>query len=547
MMANKEREQRILSILTKLVSLKSITGTESENLASEYIYEYIKDLEYFKKYPENCGLLAIEGDPFKRHIPFALIEGKRKDTVILSGHFDVVDEFDYGDIKHLAYDLGDKLEAAIARNSMNTQQAEDMESEGWIWGKGAADMKGGIAIHMELLAEYADKALSGGVEGSILFMPVCDEESYSLGMRNGVKLLARLGKERHLEYKLLINSEPTDLVGGKQIMYLGSVGKLMPVVLVQGISSHIGHCFDGFNPLSILSGIYAKTSNSLDFVDKYEREATMPPTWLKMRDLKENYDVSVPLRAGGYFTVMSLSTSPGDTMEKIRKISEEVCSREIAIFEDTYREFKKINSFETKEKLGLEPAVYDFSSLKAQLLKDRGEAFTAMYEAAYREIQGEVERGKLTYPDGTLLLMEKVMNFANFTRPVVLLAFAPPYYPAVYGGENARKAYETVSAESKTFNIEVEYQNYFMGISDNSYSAFDSEQNAASAVAEETPLWGDIYSIDFDAIARVQVPAVIYGPIGREYHKWSERVEKNSLLNVVPQITRKLIEQAWDF
>ena len=40
-------------------------------------------------------------------------------------------------------------------------------------------------------------------------------------------------------------------------------------------------------------------------MDLYEEEATMPPTWLKFRDLKEVYDVSIPTKAAGYFTVLS--------------------------------------------------------------------------------------------------------------------------------------------------------------------------------------------------------------------------------------------------
>lgn len=547
-------KDRILETLNELVRLKSRTGTEDENLASEYIYNYICDLDYFKKNKELCGLVPVKDDPIGRNIPYGLILGHSRSTVILSGHFDVVDEFDYGDAKQLAYTPGIELENMLKKNPMTAEQREDMESGDWIWGKGVADMKGGLAIHLELFSDYSDKALNDELEGSILFIGVPDEESYSYGMRAASAVISELAAKYSLDYKLLINPEPTDYVGGKQIMSLGSVGKIMPVVMAQGISSHIGHVFNGFNPLDILTGIYKRTNGNLDFSDTYEEEATMPPTWLKLRDLKDVYDVSIPLRAAGYFTVLSLSSAPDEIMEKIRNICVDVCKNENENWENIYSEYKKRDKFETREKLDFKPEVYTFSHLRAELSERYGDKFEKYYEASYENISRKLSDGTLNYPDATIELMSAVMDFANFTDPVVLVAFAPPYYPAVNGnlvkgkeGFNM-KAYNIISKLSAEFdNTKVDYKNYFIGISDNSYSAVTGNLNGIKKYAEETPLWGKLYSIDFDSIAQINVPAIIYGPLGREFHKWSERVNKKSLLNTVPYVTRKLIEQAWDF
>lgn len=546
-------EEKILKVLTELTALKSRTGSSDENLASDYIYEYIKGLEYFKAHSDNCGLAEIKSDPMKRHIPYGLIEGKSGSTVVLSGHFDVVDEFDYGDAKKLAYTIGEELEEALKSNPMTEDQKNDMDSGEWIWAKGAADMKGGLAIHMVLLEEFASKAMSGELEGSILFMPVPDEESYSCGMRRAAGLLADIKDKRNLDYKLLINPEPTDVVDGRQVMFLGTVGKLMPVIMVQGISSHIGHCFDGFNPLSILTGIYSRTNGSLAMVDKYKDEATMPPTWLKMRDLKDTYDVSIPLRAAGYFTVLSLNSGPDSILKKLADICKNVAEQEAEKLEHTYYQYKKINKFETKPELGLKPRVYSFNELTDELTARDGHRFAAFYEDAYRQIADDIALGRTNYPDGTISLMEKVLDFAGFTDPTVVIAFAPPYYPAVngnmVGGKEffAQKAYDVVAGLSAEEGLEVTYQNFFMGISDNSYTAVTGDEKGNRDFAAASPLWGQVYDIDFDAIKKVNVPAVIYGPVGKEYHKWSERVNKKSLLHTVPRVTRELIKQAWNF
>ena len=548
-----QMEEKILKILTELTALKSRTGTSEENSASDYIYEYIKGMEYFKKHSENCGLVEIESDPMKRHIPYGLVEGNSGNTVILSGHFDVVDEFDYGDAGELAYSIGKDLEDALKKNPMTEDQQRDMDSGEWIWAKGAADMKGGLAIHMVLLEEFSEQALKGELEGSVLFMPVPDEESYSCGMRRAAGLLADIRKKKKLDYKLLINPEPTDIVGDSQVMFLGTVGKTMPVIMVQGISSHIGHCFDGFNPLSVLTGIYQKTNGSLYFTDKYKDEATMPPTWLKMRDLKDVYDVSIPLRAAGYFTVLSLNSAPNSIMEKLSAICSHVAQEEAEKLEYTYAQYKKINRFETKPSLGLRPKVYTFNRLRDELTERYGDRFCRFYDRVYGEISDAIASGITNYPDGTISLMEKVLDFAGFTDPVVLLAFAPPYYPAVNGnmvnGKEffAKKAYDIVAGISAEEGVDVTYQNFFMGISDNSYTAVTGEDAGNGDFAAATPLWGHVYNIDFAAIKKISVPSIIYGPIGKEYHKWSERVNRKSLLCTVPRVTRELIKQAWHF
>ena len=546
-------EEKILKILTELTALKSRTGTSDENLASEYIFNYISGLEYFKAHRENCGLAEIESDPLKRRIPYGFIRGKSGRTVILGGHFDVVDEFDYGDARKLAYNIGEELEEALKKNPMTEEQKHDMDSGEWIWAKGAADMKGGLAIHMALLEEFSVKATSGELEGSVLFIPVPDEESYSLGMRTAAELLAEMKEKRALDYKLLINPEPTDMVDGRQIMFLGTVGKLMPVIMVQGISSHIGHCFDGFNPLSVLAGIYQQTNGSLDFVDKYKDEATMPPTWLKMRDLKEVYDVSIPLRAAGYFTVLSLNSGPDDILRKLTAISGHVAEEEVKKLEYTYFQYKQINKFETKSELRLHPRVYTFNRLRDELKARDGQRFAEFYEEVYRKTADDIASGRTNYPDGTIGLMEKMLDFAGFTDPIVVIAFAPPYYPAVNGnmvsGKEffAQRAYDIIAGLSEEEGLEVSYQNFFMGISDNSYTAVTGDESGNRDFADAAPLWGEVYDIDFDAIKKINVPAIIYGPVGKEYHKWSERVNKKSLLHTVPRVTRELIEQAWNF
>ena len=134
-------QKRIYDILKGLVACDSISCTDKELKAEKYVYDFLQSIPYFKEHPERCGLHKIPNDPFARAVPYALILGKKRDTVILSGHIDVVDTQVYGDAEPLACQMGEELEKKLASMNLNEQQRADMESGEWIWGRGTADMK----------------------------------------------------------------------------------------------------------------------------------------------------------------------------------------------------------------------------------------------------------------------------------------------------------------------------------------------------------------------------------------------------------------------
>lgn len=544
-------KEKIMKLLTDLVAIDSISDSAKEVAAAEYIYHFLSELPYFKAHPEDVGLLEIEGDAHGRKVPYAFLNGEKRNTVVMMGHFDVVNAEVYGEAEALAFTLGEELEKALSKKALNEAQRADMESGEWIWGRGAADMKGGVAIHLVLFEKYAAQAMEGKLPGCLFFMAVPDEESYSAGMRAGAQVLREYKRKYNLDYKLLIDPEPTNLSEGKQIMSIGSVGKSMPVVMVQGVTAHVGHCFNGISPLGMLSGIYLRTNGSLEFSDSYEDEATMPPTWTNMRDMKYIYDVSIPYRASGYFTVLSFSTTPDQIMAKLKRISEEVFAEMVTKLNDTYQEFKKINKFETREKIHYDTLVLTFAELIERLKKEDAAGFAAFYEKTYAEVAEKTGSGELNYPTATLVLMEKVLNYADIKQPLILLGFAPPYYPAIHsdliaGKENAgTDAYQFVKKAAAAYGQDMSYENYFMGISDASYSAMDHPFDY-KAFSANAPMWGDLYSLDFEAIEENAIPAVIYGPIGKEYHQWTERVNKKSLFEVVPAVTQQLIAHLWE-
>ena len=169
-------EERILEILKELVAMKSVSYSEKELEPAQWFSDFFKSLPYFEKHPEDTGIYEIPNDPFGRKIPYAFLKGNKTDTVVMSGHFDVVSTEEYGAAEPWAFTVGKELEEKLAQMSMDERAKADLESGEWFWGRGVADMKGGLAIHSALFEEYAKEALEGTLEGSILFMPVPDED-----------------------------------------------------------------------------------------------------------------------------------------------------------------------------------------------------------------------------------------------------------------------------------------------------------------------------------------------------------------------------------
>lgn len=536
-------KEKILSILKEIVSLNSFSATENENKVSEYLYEYMKNMKYFAEKSNLFGNYKIENDYLDRKVAYGLVRGKSNKTVVLMNHYDVVGIDDYGSVKDYAFNI-EKLPEKLKEININSEASEDLNSGEWIFGRGAADMKGGLAIQLAYLEKYSEMKER---EGNILFISVPDEESYSAGMRGAVKLLGWLKKEFNLEYCFLIDCEPNFKINGKHVVSLGTAGKCMPVILVQGQKSHICRCFDGLNPIGVLGEIFSKTELSLDFSDEYDGEVTVPPTWNYFKDMKVEYDVSIPIRACGYFSVISFYTSADQILENLRKISADSFEAYIDKMKKIYKEYKKHNLHSSEREIDFKPAVFSFKELMNIASEKDMEGFCSFYKMLYDEITDKIVKNEINYPQATIHIMDAVLNFTGINYPVIVIGFAPPYYPAL----NSRKINGRSNIVDECFNMikdyshdkfnyDLTYENYTVGLSDCSYCAVDKvfDYNRFSL---NTPMWGKLYSIDFEDIEKLNIPSIIFGPWGKDYHQATERVNKESLTVIVPELIEEIV------
>jgi len=132
--------------------------------------------------------------------------------------------------------------------------------DGKIWGRGAADMKGGIAAFMAAVSEFL--AQGKPFAGSISFLITGDEEGLAL---NGTKkvLEAITAKGEVLDHCLV--GEPTNPNTLGEMIKIGRRGSLNGVVRTVGTQGHVAYPDLAGNPVpTLLKLLTALSSKKLD-------------------------------------------------------------------------------------------------------------------------------------------------------------------------------------------------------------------------------------------------------------------------------------------
>lgn len=526
------KNSKIYKTLEELIRIQSDTNSIMEKDIEAYILNCIENMPYFQTH-KTYGKNLIENDDFGRGIVWALIKGKEDQTIILLNHHDAVDIEVYGSLKNLAFEPED-LKKSLKQLKLDPDTEKDLQDDNWMFGRGTADMKAGLAIHLQLLENYSQKET---FNGNILFLSVADEESLSKGMRYAVKLLQELRQEHDLTYNLLINSEPHERESNEFTVYDSSVGKTMAAVYVQGIKSHIGKIYDGLNPTLILSNIVQKTELNPIFSDQALGDYSPPPSWSYVRDFKAFYDASIPEAAGGYLSFLTLNSTPKDILDRLKTICkvalEETIQHKIVTYEEIFsRKFDKTVYL---------PQVKFYEELLADAVKIN-ETLTAMTLSSTREsIKKELKNNQITIPESNFIIIRALLEIVSYNEPTVVIALSPPFYPHISTEIEHPDIMKNVKLALLDHNID--FQHYFMGISDLSYTGLQNANKVAPYVAPNMPLWGeDIYNIDFTNLKTLSIPSIILGPWGKDLHKMTERVYVPDLVEYTQLLISELID-----
>lgn len=539
-------EKDIEDILFAYVKTESFTNTINEKKAEEFFLDYFSKIPYFKNTPGSYGIYEIENDALNRNVSYAFLKGRGQDTIVFIHHNDIVGVEDFKLLKKYAFSPKElKAQLLRIKNTLSEDAKKDLEDDTFIFGRGVCDMKGGGSIQIALLKRYSELE---NFNGNIVLIAVPDEENLSAGMRSAVRLLSELQDKYNLKYKLMINTEPHQRKDDETGVFSeGSVGKIMPFVYVRGYLAHAGKVFEGLNPIHIMSKIVSRTELNMDFSDVVGKEAAPPPTWLYLKDSKEQYDVSMPLSVKGCFGILTLNQTPQSILEKVKNICEESFDEVIDDMNNSFRRFAKATGLPLKY-LQWESKVVNFQELFKEAEAAYGDEFIREYNKELEILGKKLKGNEISIIHCNFELIEFIYGYIDDIKPRIVYGLIPPYYPNVSNLfiDDLDENVSSLSDNLKKFTKEEFNQNYnteyfYTGISDLSYSSIEKSGEIYKALEESMPLLGQFYNVPVELIEKISMPCINIGPWGKDFHKMTERVNKEDLYIRTPRIINKAI------
>ncbi|WP_044749291.1 M20/M25/M40 family metallo-hydrolase [Bacillus alveayuensis] len=529
--------QQLKELLCQFVQYPSVSGSQAEVLLPQYIVEQLGALDYFR---ENKKHLQLNPTGDGRYFVTALVKKSEetRDTLILVSHFDVVDVQDYGAWKEIAFSP-EELTKRFYENKESIPKAvqADLETGEWLFGRGVMDMKCGLALHMSLI----EQACSGKFNGNLLLLTVPDEEVNSIGMRAAVPVLLEIAEKYNLNYKLVLNSEPMfPRYPGDQTnyVYTGSIGKVLPGFYCYGKETHVGEPLAGLNGNFMASQITKELELNIDFCEMFGGEVSPPPTNLIQTDLKEDYSVQIPHRAVTLFNLFLQKKSMDEVTSSLLELAKRSAKR---IEERYHHQAVRFAQLERSTPQSLSVNVFTFAELRGKAVEMFGLAKVEQIEKGVLKNESNKDDRELT-----IELVDQLAILCKDLAPMIVLFFAPPYYPAVNSSDDPmiqRIVGQLQEYAEKKHGVSFIQQHYFGGISDLSYVGLQQPLSSLQSLTDNMPMWNQGYSLPFDALEKFNVPVLNVGPVGRDAHKWTERLNVPFAFEVVKDLLTYTVEE----
>ncbi len=132
--------------------------------------------------------------------------------------------------------------------------------DGHVWGRGAVDMKGGIAAFVAAVTDFL--AARGGAPGTISLLVTGDEEGPAV---NGTVKLLAFAAERGHRFDAAIVGEPTNPAALGDAIKIGRRGSLSGTLTVHGRQGHVAYPHLADNPVPKLVKLVRRlTAEALD-------------------------------------------------------------------------------------------------------------------------------------------------------------------------------------------------------------------------------------------------------------------------------------------
>jgi arginine utilization protein RocB len=538
----------VLELTKKLVNIESIVNTAGEKAIAHSIYELISEFPYFKANPANLQIQRTLSDELERYNVLAFVKGTKKSsnrTVILMGHMDTVGIDDFNQLKNVACDP-EQLMSALQKEDLASSAKQHLKSGEWMFGRGVLDMKGGLASHLFLLKYYSEHP--DQLEGNIVLVSECDEEDSSHGILSSLKMLKSWREEHGFEYVAAINADfvsPRFEGDNNRYIYKGTVGKLLPSFFITGAETHVGSAFEGLDPNFIAAELTRQINYNPELCNEAHGETTVPPVSLKQTDLKPSYTVQTALSAYVYYNFFIHSWSPKDVLDKLKEQATIAFDHALSVFNERYQQYCQLSN-EPYHGVQWQPRVFTYEEVEQMLVEKNGAPYTEHMETFKKNLLEDTSLDTRMY---AARVVEEAWNWMEDKSPAIILFYSSLYSPRIeLTGKTENETILINALEEAVREIQPEYphpivtRNFFPYISDMSFVALSDDEAGLTAVSTNTPGWGLKQYVEYEDIRDINVPVINIGPYGIDAHKRLERAEIPYTFEVVPSLTKLVIQ-----
>ena len=194
---------------------------------------------------------------------------------------------------------------------------DPVEADGWLWGRGAADMKGGLAAMISAVETFLAEHPEPGLR--LAFLITSDEEGPA---QDGTRKVMETLGERGVTIDYCVVGEPSsrDRVG--DVVRHGRRGSLSGQVTVTGVQGHVAYPQNADNPIPRLAAALTELSQR----QWDEGDEDFPPTSFQISNFNAGTGANnvIPATAEAWF---NFRYSPRQTPEGLQAVVEEVFGR----------------------------------------------------------------------------------------------------------------------------------------------------------------------------------------------------------------------------
>ena len=532
-----------------MVNIPSINhaGDGGEAKVAKYVHDFYAKMPYFQEHPDQNYIFGNLEEPDRQNNICYLkgTKGNSNRCVIMIGHIDTVGVDDYGTFWEKAF-RPDLLPEQFLSMKVPQEVIDDIKSGEFMFGRGALDMKSGVAGHMTIMEYFANHL--DELDGYVMHVAECDEEDMSGGIIAALDEMVKIKKKEGLQYIACINADySTNYNPGDEnrYIYYGCIGKTLPSYVVFGKEAHVGQSFAALDPNLLLAEITRKISLNVDYSDIAYGEICVPPISLKQADTKVGYTVQTALVAYGYYNYFTHGMTPTQVLYNAKQVAIDAMDDVIKYLNRQYMRFCNISKVKFTP-LPWKTRVLTYKEYYEEIKADKGQEFVDAMDKFMKELH-ESDPGMDLRVYGNTVIQE-MWKWMDDKSPCIVVYFGSLYSANIEmtGKTPMEKALldaveDAVEKVRPEAGRQIKTRMFYPYIADSSFMAVGGDSSTVDDLNDNMPSSKYKYFHDISKIREIDVPVVNIGTFGRDGHMVTERVDMKQTFENVPNITFETI------